>query len=45
MFLYSIENNKLEEVKEESFTKEIELHKLCEENLVETKLKCFTFPF
>lgn len=33
MFLYSVEKNKLEEVKEQSFSKEIELHKLCEENL------------
>lgn len=33
MFLYSVEKNKLEEVKEQPFSKEIELHKLCEENL------------
>ena len=33
MFLFSIDNNKLEELKEVPFLKEIELHKLCEENL------------
>ena len=33
MVLFNINNNKLEELKEVPFTKEIELHKLCEENL------------
>lgn len=34
MFLYKIDyNNKLDEIKEIKFTKEIELHKLCENNL------------
>lgn len=35
MFLYKISDNKLTEVKEEPFSKEVELHKLCEENLEE----------
>lgn len=33
MFLYNINRDKLEEIKEISFKKEIELHKLCESNL------------
>lgn len=33
MFLYKISDNKLTEIKEEPFSKEVELHKLCEENL------------
>lgn len=35
MFLYKIDGNNLEEIKEKSFSKEIELHKLCEDNLEE----------
>lgn len=33
MFLYNIKGNKLEEIKENKFSKEIELHRLCEENI------------
>lgn len=33
MLLFEIKENKLEEIKEVSFTKELELHKLCESNL------------
>ncbi|BDR70902.1 hypothetical protein K144313037_23140 [Clostridium tetani] len=33
MFLYKIYVNKLEEIKEKPFSKEVELHKLCESNL------------
>lgn len=33
MFLYKIDNNNLDEIKEKPFSKEIELHKLCENNL------------
>lgn len=33
MLLYQINNNKMEEIKEKPFKKEIELHKLCENNL------------
>lgn len=33
MFLYNINGDKLEEIKEIHFKKEIELHKLCESNL------------
>lgn len=33
MLLYQINNGKMEEVKEKTFKKEIELHKLCEDNL------------
>lgn len=33
MFLYKIDQNSLEEIKEKPFIKEIELHKLCEKNL------------
>lgn len=33
MFLYKIDGNNLEEVKEKPFLKEVELHKLCESNL------------
>ena len=33
MFLYNINGDKLEEIKEIPFKKEIELHKLCESNL------------
>lgn len=33
MLLYQINNGKMEEVKEKPFKKEIELHKLCEDNL------------
>ena len=33
MFLYKIEGNNLEEIKENTFSKEVELHKLCENNL------------
>lgn len=33
MYLYSIENNNLSEIKEQPFTKELELHKLCESNI------------
>lgn len=33
MFLYKINNNNLEEIKEKPFSKEVELHKLCESNL------------
>lgn len=36
MFLYSINGDKLEEIKEIPFKKEIELHKLCENNLENT---------
>ena len=35
MILYSINNENLEEIKEVPFSKEIELHKLCENNLEE----------
>lgn len=35
MILYNINNENLEEVKEVPFSKEIELHKLCEKNLEE----------
>lgn len=35
MFLYKIDGNNLEEIKENPFSKEIELHKLCEDNLEE----------
>lgn len=33
MFLYKIDGNNLEEIKEKTFSKEVELHKLCENNL------------
>ncbi|MGL5245813.1 MAG: hypothetical protein ACRC7R_11615, partial [Sarcina sp.] len=33
MFLYKINGNKLKEIREKPFKKEIEIHKLCEENL------------
>lgn len=33
MFLYKIDGNKLEDIKEKPFSKEVELHKLCESNL------------
>ncbi|MBU3071938.1 DUF5655 domain-containing protein [Clostridium estertheticum] len=33
MFLYKIDGNNLEEIKENTFSKEVELHKLCENNL------------
>ena len=33
MFLYKIDGNNLEEIKENPFSKEVELHKLCENNL------------
>lgn len=33
MFLFSVNNDKLEELKEVPFSKELELHKLCEANL------------
>ncbi len=33
MFLFSVNNNKLEELKEVPFLKELEIHKLCEANL------------
>ncbi|WP_346936744.1 DUF5655 domain-containing protein [Clostridium sp.] len=33
MFLYKINGNNLEEIKEKPFSKEVELHKLCENNL------------
>lgn len=33
MFLFSIQDNKLEELREVPFLKEVELHKLCEANL------------
>ena len=33
MLLYQINNGKMKEVKEKPFKKEIELHKLCEDNL------------
>ncbi|WP_279232901.1 hypothetical protein [Haloimpatiens lingqiaonensis] len=33
MFLYKIDGNSLEEIKERSFSKEVELHKLWESNL------------
>lgn len=33
MFLYKINGNNLEEIKEKPFSKEVELHKLCESNL------------
>ncbi|MFL0270111.1 DUF5655 domain-containing protein [Candidatus Clostridium radicumherbarum] len=33
MFLYKIDGNNLEEIKEKPFSKEVELHKLCESNL------------
>lgn len=33
MFLYKIDENNLEEIKEKPFSKEVELHKLCESNL------------
>lgn len=33
MFLYNLRGNKLEEIKENKFSKEIELHRLCEENI------------
>lgn len=33
MFLYKIDDNNLEEIKEKPFSKEVELHKLCESNL------------
>lgn len=33
MYLYSINENKLEEIKEKPFEKEVDLHKLCENNL------------
>ena len=35
MILYNINNENLEEIKEVPFSKEIELHKLCEKNLEE----------
>lgn len=35
MFLYKVSDNKLTEIKEEPFSKEVELHKLCEESLEE----------
>ena len=35
LYLYQINGNKLEEIKEESFKKEAELHQLCEANLEE----------
>lgn len=33
MFLYKIDGSNLEEIKEKTFAKEVELHKLCESNL------------
>lgn len=33
MFLYKIDDSNLEEIKEKTFSKEVELHKLCESNL------------
>lgn len=33
MFLYKIDGNNLEEIKEKTFSKEVEIHKLCESNL------------
>lgn len=33
MYLYSINQNKLEEIKEKPFAKEVDLHRLCENNL------------
>lgn len=33
MFLYKIDGSNLEEIKEKTFSKEVELHKLCESNL------------
>lgn len=33
MFLYKIDGSNLEEIKEKTFSKEVEIHKLCESNL------------
>ena len=33
MFSYKINNNNLEEIVEKPFAKEVEIHKLCENNL------------
>jgi hypothetical protein len=33
MFLYKIDGSNLEGIKEKNFSKEVELHKLCENNL------------